>query len=64
MTVQTEELPVPSPCISVCKLTSDRSHCTGCLRTLGEIRAWKNMQPDEKRALLAELEERRATAGL
>ena len=51
---------VPSPCVSVCKLTADRSHCLGCLRTLAEIKAWKGMEPADKRALLAELEVRRA----
>lgn len=59
MSVEAEA--VPSPCVSVCKLTADRSHCTGCLRTLAEIKAWKGMEPDEKRALLAALEERRET---
>ncbi|MCW2238337.1 DUF1289 domain-containing protein [Azospirillum canadense] len=55
---------VPSPCVSVCKLTADRSHCTGCLRTLAEIRAWKTMADDAKLALLDELEGRRAAAGV
>ena len=53
---------VPSPCISVCKLTADRAYCIGCLRTLEEIRGWKHMDADEKRALLADLEVRRAAA--
>ncbi len=53
---------VPSPCISVCKLAPERTHCTGCLRTLAEIRAWKTLPSDEKRAILKELEERRTAA--
>ena len=53
----------PSPCVSVCKLTADRSYCIGCLRTLEEIRGWKHMDDAGKRVLLAELEERRAAAG-
>lgn len=56
------EASVPSPCVSVCKLTPDRSHCTGCLRTLAEIRAWKTLPDGDKRALLVELEGRRAAA--
>ena len=30
----------PSPCISVCRMDDDRSHCVGCLRTLDELRQW------------------------
>ncbi|UKJ73766.1 DUF1289 domain-containing protein [Azospirillum brasilense] len=55
-------VPVPSPCVSVCKLTADRAYCIGCLRTLEEIRGWKHMDADQKRALLAELENRQAAA--
>ncbi|MBP2293993.1 DUF1289 domain-containing protein [Azospirillum rugosum] len=55
---------VPSPCVSVCKMTEDRSHCIGCLRTLAEIRAWKTMADEAKRALLVELEGRRAAVGV
>lgn len=29
-----------SPCISVCRMDDDRSHCVGCLRTLDELRQW------------------------
>ena len=32
--------PVASPCINVCRMTVDRSHCQGCFRTIDEIRAW------------------------
>lgn len=32
--------PVASPCINVCRMTEDRSHCKGCFRTIDEIRAW------------------------
>ncbi|MBP2311741.1 DUF1289 domain-containing protein [Azospirillum soli] len=60
MSADAETDAVPSPCVSVCKLTENRSHCLGCLRTLAEIKAWKGMEPADKRALLAELEVRRA----
>lgn len=30
----------PSPCISICRMDGDRSHCVGCLRTLDELRQW------------------------
>lgn len=58
----TTESAVPSPCVSVCKMAADRSHCVGCLRTIPEIKAWKTMEPEDQRALLAALERRRAEA--
>ncbi|MCH4885295.1 MULTISPECIES: DUF1289 domain-containing protein [Pseudomonas] len=40
------------PCIGVCKFTDDI--CLGCGRTKREIKAWKKLDKDEKRAVLAE----------
>ena len=40
------------PCISVCKFTDDI--CIGCGRTKAEIKGWKKLGKDEKRAVLAE----------
>jgi predicted Fe-S protein YdhL (DUF1289 family) len=34
--------------------------CIGCLRTLDEIAAWSIFEPDEKRAVIAQLPRRRA----
>ena len=47
--------PVPSPCVSVCRMTADRSHCEGCFRTLDEIRAWSRASDSERRAIWAAL---------
>ena len=33
-------VPVPSPCISVCRIDEASGLCVGCLRTLDEIAAW------------------------
>ena len=41
--------PVPSPCISICKMNDDRSLCIGCYRSLDEIRAWSRAGADERR---------------
>lgn len=41
---------LPSPCASVCRLLPDDS-CEGCLRTVGEIRAWSTATDDEKRQI-------------
>ena len=46
---------LPSPCISVCRMTPDRSHCEGCFRTLDEIRAWSRAGNDERRVIWAAL---------
>jgi len=40
------------PCIGVCKFTDDI--CLGCGRTKREIKAWKKLDKDEKRAVRAE----------
>ncbi|MYM69410.1 DUF1289 domain-containing protein [Pseudoduganella sp. FT55W] len=53
--------PVPSPCVSLCKMDSERRYCMGCLRTIPEIVAWGKADDDFKRAVWAELPERRAT---
>ncbi|MFY3382610.1 DUF1289 domain-containing protein [Paracidovorax sp. MALMAid1276] len=50
--------PVPSPCISVCRLSLDRSHCEGCFRTLEEIRVWSRADGDERRSIWAQLLQR------
>lgn len=41
--------PVPSPCISICRMNADRSLCLGCYRSLDEIRAWSRADADERR---------------
>ncbi len=46
---------VPSPCVSVCRMTPDRSHCEGCFRTIPEIRAWSNASSAQRRAIWAAL---------
>ncbi len=50
--------PVPSPCVSVCRMTADRSHCEGCFRTIDEIRAWSRASADERRTIWAALLQR------
>ena len=50
--------PVPSPCISICKMNADRSLCTGCYRSLDEIRAWSRAEAPERREIWRRLLER------
>ena len=52
--------PVPSPCISVCRMNEDTGWCEGCLRTLDEVAAWGRGSDDWKRAVWAALKDREA----
>ena len=49
------------PCISVCKFTDDV--CIGCGRTKREIKAWKKLDKDEKRGVLAQADLRLLALG-
>ena len=51
--------PVPSPCISVCRMDEPTGWCAGCLRTLDEIAFWSQLDDEDKRAVLALLPARR-----
>ena len=53
--------PVPSPCISVCRMDAKSGLCEGCARTLDEIAAWSVMDDADKQAVWDELPLRRAT---
>ncbi|MES2161365.1 MAG: DUF1289 domain-containing protein [Pseudomonadota bacterium] len=50
--------PVPSPCVSLCKMDADRLYCMGCMRTIPEIIAWSNADDDYKRGVWAEIRRR------
>lgn len=41
--------PVPSPCISICRIDAASGLCVGCLRTIDEIIAWGRQTDLEKR---------------
>jgi len=55
----TESTPVPSPCVNICKMDAASGWCEGCLRTLDEIGFWSVFDDNDKRAVLAELAQRR-----
>jgi predicted Fe-S protein YdhL (DUF1289 family) len=48
-----------SPCVSICMIDPDHDFCVGCWRTLREISDWHRYTPEQKRALLPLLEDRR-----
>ena len=54
--------PVPSPCISICRMDAATGICEGCFRTLEEITAWSKLGDDAKRAVWSELEQRARAA--
>ena len=54
--------PVPSPCISVCKMNPVTGWCEGCQRTIDEIAGWSRMSDDAKRDVWAEVARRRQQA--
>ena len=55
---QNSDEDVPSPCISVCRMTEDRSHCEGCFRTIPEIRAWAGADRAQRLAIWSQLSQR------
>lgn len=50
---------VPSPCIAVCQVDPRTDRCIGCRRHLDEIRDWPILTAEQKRAILAELPQRK-----
>jgi predicted Fe-S protein YdhL (DUF1289 family) len=52
---------IESPCILVCSIDRVTGYCFGCGRTQGEIGAWVEMSPDERRSVMAELAARLET---
>jgi prolyl-tRNA editing enzyme YbaK/EbsC (Cys-tRNA(Pro) deacylase)/predicted Fe-S protein YdhL (DUF1289 family) len=51
---------VPSPCISVCRISADTGWCEGCFRTLGEISDWSRSGADAQRKLWQTITQRMA----
>jgi len=54
---------IESPCISVCKMNTDKSFCIGCWRTKDEIKSWKEAGDDDRLATLERARGRREAAG-
>ena len=46
--------PVPSPCMSVCRIAEDGDYCVGCFRTLDDVRAWSQADNARRRAIWAQ----------
>ena len=52
------EGPVPSPCISVCRMDSAAGLCIGCLRSLDEITGWSALDDRGRRDIWLQLSQR------
>lgn len=50
--------PVPSPCVSVCRMDEAGRYCLGCLRTLDELRIWGSSDDADKRMIWQRIQER------
>ncbi|MES2887983.1 MAG: DUF1289 domain-containing protein [Pseudomonadota bacterium] len=53
---------VPSPCTGVCRIDPVSTYCEGCLRTIDEIKAWRDLSNGGKLRLWRVLGERRLPA--
>jgi uncharacterized protein len=47
--------PIKTPCIKVCVVDGQSSHCLGCGRTLGEIAQWARFSDEQRDTVIAAL---------
>ncbi len=50
--------PVPSPCVSVCRMVPATALCEGCFRTIPEIAGWSRSTDADKLAVWGRIEQR------
>lgn len=48
-----------TPCIQVCVIDPETELCSGCGRTRMEIARWTSMTPEERRAIMETLAQRK-----
>ena len=51
---------IESPCVKVCAIDATTGWCLGCGRSMVEIGAWSTLAPARRRAVMDELEARKA----
>lgn len=49
---------IESPCVKLCVVHPEAGICTGCHRSLDEIRDWSLLSPDMRREIMAVLPDR------
>jgi predicted Fe-S protein YdhL (DUF1289 family) len=54
---------IKSPCIGTCLLFPGTQMCSGCFRTVDEVRDWIGMTDDERRSVMEKLPEREKIHG-
>lgn len=55
-------VPVPSPCVNICRIDPATGVCHGCRRTLDEIAAWGSLADADKRRIWQQLSGREPPA--
>jgi predicted Fe-S protein YdhL (DUF1289 family) len=60
---ETKLLPLETPCVDICEIDAPSGLCKGCGRTIDEIAGWSQMNPEERRAIMAILPARLADGG-
>ncbi|PIE15770.1 MAG: DUF1289 domain-containing protein [Rhodobacterales bacterium] len=50
---------IASPCVKLCVVQEESGLCTGCLRSLDEIREWSKMSDAQRRAIMDALPARK-----
>jgi len=58
-----DDKPVASPCVSICAL-DENDFCTGCQRSIDEIRRWGRMDNVERLQVLQRCHARAGAGGL
>lgn len=57
-------MPIPSPCIGLCKIDESSKLCIGCARTIEEVAIWSKAPPATLEKIWAELPHRRKELGI
>ncbi|MCF8210857.1 MAG: DUF1289 domain-containing protein [Rhodoferax sp.] len=56
--LQTLAEPIPSPCVSICRMDPASGWCEGCLRTIDEIARWSTLDDQQKGEIWQQLAQR------
>ena len=59
----TQQLPIKSPCVSICAL-DEQELCTGCQRSITEIREWRHASNERRKEIIRATEQRARDQGL
>ena len=55
-----EGRPLPSPCLSICRIDEDAGWCEGCARTLDEIASWGSASNAQRLEIWRQVVQRQA----